>query len=60
MPRLEPGEGDPETWAKASVILPAGWEAIQIDRLWVRGRAMRLEACHGEVTRLTPIEEGRR
>jgi trehalose/maltose hydrolase-like predicted phosphorylase len=55
MPRLEPGEGDPETWAKAPVILPAGWEAIQIDRLWVRGRPMRLEARHGEVAQLTPV-----
>jgi protein-glucosylgalactosylhydroxylysine glucosidase len=57
MPRLEPGEGDPETWAKAPVVLPAGWEAIEIDRLWVRGRPMRLVARHGETTRLIAVEE---
>jgi trehalose/maltose hydrolase-like predicted phosphorylase len=57
MPRLEPGEGDPETWAKAPVVLPAGWEAIEIDRLWVRGRPMRLVARHGETTRLSAVEE---
>lgn len=56
-PRLEPGEGEPETWSKAPVVLPAGWEAIQIDRLWVRGRPMRLEARHGELARLTPAVE---
>jgi hypothetical protein len=57
MPRLEPGGGEPETWSKASVVLPAGWTAIKIDRLWVRGRPMRLEARQGEPARLTPVEE---
>jgi hypothetical protein len=57
MPRLEPDEGDPETWAKAPVVLPAGWEAIELDRLWVRGRPMRLVARHGELARLTVLEE---
>ena len=55
-PRLEPGEGEPETWSKAPAVLPAGWEAIEIDRIWVRGRPMRLEARHGEPARLTPAE----
>lgn len=55
-PRLEPGEGEPETWSAAPVVLPAGWEAIEIDRVWVRGRPMRLEARHGEPARLTPAE----
>ena len=57
MPRLEPGEGEPETWSKAPVVLPAGWTAIEIDRLWVRGRPMRLVARHGELTRLIAVEE---
>jgi hypothetical protein len=57
MPRLEPGEGAPETWAKASVVLPAGWEAIEIDQLWVHGRPMRLIARQGEPARLMAIEE---
>jgi trehalose/maltose hydrolase-like predicted phosphorylase len=57
MPRLEPGEGAPETWTKAPTVLPAGWEAIEIDRLWVRGRPMRLVARHGEPARLMAIEE---
>jgi hypothetical protein len=38
------------------VVLPAGWEAIEIDRIWVRGRPMRLTARHGEPARLTPAE----
>jgi hypothetical protein len=57
MPRPEPGEGEPETWFKAPVVLPASWTAIEIDRLRVRGRPMRLEAHHGEPARLIAFEE---
>jgi hypothetical protein len=57
MPRLEPGDGGPETWSKAPVVLPAGWTAIEIGRLWVRGRPMRLEARHGAPARLTALED---
>jgi hypothetical protein len=53
-PRLEPGEGEPETWSKAQVVLPTGWEAIEVDRIWVRGRPMRLTARHGEPARVEP------
>lgn len=56
-PRLEPDEGAPEGWARAPIVLPQGWEAIEIDRLWVRGRPMRLVARHGETARLAPLEE---
>jgi hypothetical protein len=45
---LRPNDGDPATWAEAPVVLPAGWTAIEVDRLMVRGRPMRLVARHGE------------
>ena len=51
-PRLEPAAGGIEDWAKGPVILPEGWTAIEVDRLWIRGRAVRLIARHGEVARL--------
>jgi len=57
LPRLEPGEGEPDGWAQAPIILPAGWDAIEIDRIWVRGQPMRLEARHGQAARLTPLDE---
>jgi trehalose/maltose hydrolase-like predicted phosphorylase len=60
LPRLEPDEGAPEGWGRAPVVLPAGWEAIEIDRLWVRDRPMRLVARHGEIASLTPLEAGDR
>ena len=53
---LEPGpEEDPQSWARRPVNLPVGWTAIEIDRLWIRGRAMRLTARQGEFAQLKPV-----
>jgi trehalose/maltose hydrolase-like predicted phosphorylase len=51
---LEPSiEG--EDWAHRPIVLPQGWRAIEIDRLWIHGRAMKLVARHGaERAELTP------
>nr|WP_313633267.1 hypothetical protein [Brevundimonas naejangsanensis] len=40
-------DGEPDTWARRPITLPAGWEAVRIDRLQVRGRSARLVARHG-------------
>jgi hypothetical protein len=55
LPRLEPNEDDPETWSAAPVVLPKGWTAIEVDRLFVRGKPMRLVARHGERAILKPL-----
>lgn len=55
-PRLEPAEGPPETWARADVVLPHGWTAIEVERLFVRDKPVSLVARHGELARLTPLE----
>jgi hypothetical protein len=57
-PRIEPGPDDPQTWCKkGSVVLPAGWRAIEIDCVWIRGRAWRLSATQGEShAKLEPIK----
>jgi len=39
--------GDPQDWARHKVILPMGWEAIEVERIWARGKPMRLRARHG-------------
>lgn len=44
---LTPTADDPQTWASRPVVLPAGWTAIEIDRLWIRGQPMRLAARQG-------------
>jgi hypothetical protein len=48
LPGLRLGAGDPSTWPSRPVVLPAGWEAIEVERLWVHGRPARLIARHGE------------
>ena len=52
---LEPGAGAIDDWAKAPVVLPAGWTAIEVDRLWIRGRAVRLTARQGDMARLEEV-----
>lgn len=52
---LKPGGGPPETWAERPACLPAGWTAIEVEELWVRGQRMRLVARHGELARLEAI-----
>jgi hypothetical protein len=39
---------------KAAPILAEGWQAIEVDRLWIRGQSMRLAARQGERARLEP------
>ena len=48
LPGLRPDAGDPAGWCRRAVVLPAGWEAIMVERLWVRGRPARLIARHGD------------
>jgi trehalose/maltose hydrolase-like predicted phosphorylase len=52
---LEPGPEDPQAWARRPVNLPAGWSVIEIDRLWIHGKAMTLTARQGELATLTPL-----
>jgi Glycosyl hydrolase family 65 central catalytic domain len=47
--RLRPNDGAPSEWCQPGrIVLPEGWEAIEVDRLWVRGRPARLCARHGD------------
>lgn len=54
LPRLRITEADPSTWAQDQVVLPAGWTAIECDRLWIHGRPWRLAARHGARAELMP------
>ena len=47
LPGIRPNLDNPATWPERRVILPAGWRAIEVERLWVRGRPARLVAAHG-------------
>jgi protein-glucosylgalactosylhydroxylysine glucosidase len=37
LPGLNLGPGEPQTWCERAVMLPRGWDAIEVERLWVRG-----------------------
>jgi hypothetical protein len=51
--------GDPQTWFQRPIVLPEGWEEIQVDQVWVRGQFMSLNARHGdERGHLAPHEQG--
>lgn len=47
LPGIEISDADPSDWGQRPVILPSGWKSIIVDRLWVRGMPMRMEAMHG-------------
>ena len=40
-------DGDPSLWPRRPVVLPSGWDAIEVERLWIRGQSWRLAASHG-------------
>jgi Glycosyl hydrolase family 65 central catalytic domain/Glycosyl hydrolase family 65, N-terminal domain len=46
-PGLRIGAGAPETWAERSVVMPAGWKAIHVERVWMRGEGRSLTAVAG-------------
>ncbi len=57
-PRINPNAGRPSTWTSGPIVLPAGWNSIEIDRLWIRGQPWRLSAVHGaERATLEPLAD---
>ena len=53
-PNITPGAGDPQAWIKGPCVLPRGWQAIEVERVWVRGQAASLTARHGSYSVLAP------
>lgn len=47
LPGLHISAGPVEEWRRYPVSLPEGWEAIEVDRVWVRGEPARLRAEQG-------------
>jgi hypothetical protein len=58
---MKPSMDEPASWFERPVVLPEGWDAIEVDRVWVRGRPCRLVARHGDArARLEEIESSER
>jgi trehalose/maltose hydrolase-like predicted phosphorylase len=47
LPALSIGPGDPAQWPSRPVVMPAGWNGIEVDRVFVRQEPARLVARHG-------------
>jgi trehalose/maltose hydrolase-like predicted phosphorylase len=46
-PGLKIGPSSFDTWPSRKVVLPRGWRAIEVERLWAQGKPVRLLAQHG-------------
>ncbi len=46
-PGLQLSDGPPDTWCTRPVVMPEGWDAIHLERVWVHQRPARLTAEHG-------------
>jgi len=44
-------------WAKYPATLPAGWERIEIERIWIRGKPVKVIAEHGKKAELIELSE---
>ena len=44
---IQLGPGDPDTWSRQPVRMPAGWRSLRIERTWVRGKPHTIEARSG-------------
>ncbi|HEY1500598.1 MAG TPA: hypothetical protein VGF88_13535 [Acidobacteriaceae bacterium] len=44
-------------WRKYAVSLPSGWNRIEIDRIWIKGRPWHMVAEQGKPLTLTPSRE---
>jgi protein-glucosylgalactosylhydroxylysine glucosidase len=47
LPGIHLKPGPPSSWFKRPVVLPQGWDAIHVERIWVRDEPLRLVAEHG-------------
>ncbi|HEX6818817.1 MAG TPA: hypothetical protein VF120_10610 [Ktedonobacterales bacterium] len=48
LPGLCLGPGAPQTWRERPVVLPEGWDAIEVERISARGEPARLMARQGD------------
>jgi hypothetical protein len=48
LPGIRVGPGDPSSWPCRPVVLPAEWQTIEVERLWIRGRPASIVARHGD------------
>ena len=50
---IQPSSASVNEWSLRKAVLPDGWKAIEVQRLWIHGKPMTLNAAHGEIATLT-------
>ena len=40
--------GEPETWFERRIVLPDGWDAVHVDRIWAHRQPKAMHAHHGD------------
>lgn len=45
---MHPGPEPPQEWGRFPIVLPQGWEAIEVERCWVQEQPTRLVARQGQ------------
>jgi glycosyl hydrolase family 65 len=50
------GPDEPASWARRPASMPTLWDGVEVERVWARGRPMRLLATHGSPTRLESLD----
>ena len=45
---LELCAGEPQQWCQRQPAMPGGWEGVEVERIWARGKPARLSARQGE------------
>jgi protein-glucosylgalactosylhydroxylysine glucosidase len=48
LPAIRPTAASPEEWPCRPVVLPAGWDAIEVERIWIRSGPASLIARQGD------------
>jgi len=49
------GPEEPKAWARRPATMPDLWDGIEVERVWARGRPVRLTATHGSPMRLEAL-----
>ena len=52
--RITPSFEDPSTWPAGDSVMPALWEGIEVERLYIRGQPSSLRVMHGETPEIAP------
>jgi len=56
LPRIHIGSGPIDGWSEGQVTMPASWDGIEVERIWVHGKPARLSAFHGDEAARLEVE----